>query len=197
MIDERKPRERNKNGSFKKSDPIVRFWSFVNKTKKCWLWTGSRYQRGAGAFFDGSKNTRASRWSYEYHIGPIKKGYFVCHKCDEPLCVNPEHLFLGTHADNMKDMTLKERHWSQTRKDKWNKFKDRMTGHKNPNARFTEQEVLEIINDFYLLKKNRFRISKERGVSNHTISEIVAGLTYQTDKIVRALQKFKHAVKEK
>lgn len=87
---------------------IARFWSRVEKTDGCWLWRGVPSQKYGSLGING-KNYHAHRVSYEIHHGPIPDGLFVCHRCDVGRCVNPEHLFLGTHQDNMTDLKTKKR----------------------------------------------------------------------------------------
>jgi hypothetical protein len=89
-----------------------RFMSKVVKTKTCWFWGGTRNVDGYGRVRINGKSDGAHRVSYEYHIGPIPKGLYVCHKCDCPPCVNPDHLFLGTARDNARDKIAKGRHFS-------------------------------------------------------------------------------------
>lgn len=86
-----------------------RFWSKVEKTESCWIWCGARHTHGYGSLGFRTKPARAHRMSYEIHKGPIPKGFCVLHKCDIPSCVNPNHLFLGTHTDNMQDRIKKGR----------------------------------------------------------------------------------------
>jgi hypothetical protein len=85
----------------------------VNDSDKCWPWDGIIQRSGYGILkLGGPKNKfhgQAHRVSYELHYGSIPYGMLVCHKCDVPLCVNPEHLFLGTASDNNKDRARKGR----------------------------------------------------------------------------------------
>ena len=97
----------------KMQKPIVdRFWSKVVKGDGCWRWTGAK-TNGYGYLTLGGRNSgliRAHRFSYEFHFGPIPHGLVVRHKCDNPECTNPDHLEVGTHQDNMKDIVLRRRH---------------------------------------------------------------------------------------
>ncbi len=94
---------------------MARFWSFVNraKAKDCWLWTGSTNGRGYGMFgipeAPGRLRVRAHRLVWDVTHGPVPRGWEVCHRCDCTLCVNPSHLFLGTHRDNHLDSIRKGR----------------------------------------------------------------------------------------
>lgn len=81
----------------------------------CWIWTGLLTNVGYGKMGIGTKTISTHRYSYEQAYGPIPKGLLVLHKCDNRCCVNPEHLYLGTQSDNIKDMYSKGRfrasHW--------------------------------------------------------------------------------------
>ncbi len=86
---------------------MERFWSKVDKSGDCWLWRGSVNPQGYGTFSFGGKSRGAHRVSYLLSKGEIGDGLCVCHTCDNPPCVNPDHLWLGTQADNMRDMGSK------------------------------------------------------------------------------------------
>ncbi len=115
----------------RKVKPIIeRFWSKVNKTKTCWLWTKSTNSAGYGVIKVYKGNMILShRLSYEINTGEIPPGKHVLHRCDNPLCVNPKHLFLGSDDDNAKDKVSKGR---------------QMKGEKNWNAILTQQQANEI-----------------------------------------------------
>lgn len=94
---------------------IARFWLKVDRTTPdaCWPWVaGNRGRRGYGRFSMGRKNRciRAHRFSWEIVNGPIPSGIDVLHSCDNTVCCNPRHLFLGTNLDNVRDMHAKNRH---------------------------------------------------------------------------------------
>lgn len=92
--------------------PLERFWPKVQKTDCCWEWTGYVMPNGYGTFGRGRAiegKVYAHRFAYEALVGPIPVGQHVCHRCDNRRCVRPDHLFLGTQRDNMRDMVAKGR----------------------------------------------------------------------------------------
>jgi hypothetical protein len=81
----------------------------IKKTDTCWLWTGALNTSGRGILRVNYKTVQAHRLSYERYKGSVPPGMCVCHTCDVGNCVNPEHLWLGSHQDNMSDMAKKGR----------------------------------------------------------------------------------------
>jgi hypothetical protein len=134
----------------------------------CWLWTGRTKGHGYGQLWKArGKTWLAHRVSYAAFVGPIPKGMFVCHKCDTPSCVNPSHLFLGTHSDNMRDSCAKGR-------------RDHIKpptyyGEAHPNTTLTAVQVREI--------RASERKSKELAaiynVTQWTINNIRSGKTWR------------------
>lgn len=99
--------------------PRTRLMSkFRVSDKGCWEWQGATNHSGYGTIYADGKVRKTHRLSYEFSKGPIPDGIDVLHQCDNPLCINPDHLFLGTRADNVKDaasknrLPLNERHWN-------------------------------------------------------------------------------------
>lgn len=112
---------------------MERFWKFVNKKEEneCWEWIGGRDDHGYGNFQLGPKCcVKAHRFSYDLNVGEIPHGLMILHKCDNPTCVNPNHLMMGTMKDNVHDMLAKGR--------------DAMIGDRRPGAILTTAEVEEI-----------------------------------------------------
>lgn len=99
----------------------------------CWLWTGAIHHGGYGVIWRDGRNHHAHRISYELHIGPIPDDLFVCHTCDVRICVNPDHLWLGTALDNNRDRERKGRGNPPSLK-----------GERAPAAKLTRQDVIDI-----------------------------------------------------
>ena len=145
--------------------PIAeRFWRFVQKSDGCWEWTGGRAGKGYGAFgIDRDHMAYAHRVSWEMHFGPIPTGLFVCHHCDNPPCVRPDHLFLGTVVDNAVDMVSKGRH----RAGKPHR------GESNLNAKLTEAAVRDI-RTRRAAGERPIDLGREYGVTGSLITAIAA-----------------------
>ena len=86
-----------------------RFWAKVQKGGGCWLWTGARTSRGYGSFRVTGYSWSAHRLAYEFHWGPVPAGLHVLHRCDNPRCVRPAHLYVGTPSDNLADALARGR----------------------------------------------------------------------------------------
>lgn len=140
----------------------TRFWSRVAKQEGCWLWRGGFSSTGYGAISYQDKQLGAHRVSYELHFGKIPDGMHVCHTCDNRACVNPDHLFLGTVQDNLRDAACKGR---------------TAGGMRNGNVRFTKDEILEIRASAKTTGINE--IARQRQASATHISRIVRRLLWK------------------
>lgn len=142
-----------------------RFWRYAVKQDGCWEWRGRKDKNGYGMLSSKKRpyTLRAPRISWELHIGPIPNGLWVLHKCDNPSCSNPEHLFLGTPLDNVTDMIQKGR---GARK-----------GEQNSRAVLTDEQVAEVRSLYRLGDISQQTIADMFGVSQSSISQMVL---YQT-----------------
>jgi hypothetical protein len=157
-----------------RTDPIKRFWSkvIIGSEDECWIYTGGYDKDGYGVFATGgtSATTKAHRFSYGLHFGPIPYGLYVCHHCDNPPCVNPKHFFLGTNRDNQIDARDKGflpmgEEWKKTHA---NAMKQ---GQEHPRAKLTNEQIQEIIS-----LKGKFSqeaIGRKFGVAQAHISRIL------------------------
>lgn len=137
------------------------FWANVEplSPNECWIWKGSRPDGRYGRMKDHGVAVSAHRVSYELHHGPIPSEMQVLHKCDNPPCVNPNHLFIGTPLDNMQDKTKKGRAYTPKGKD-------------NPSSRLDTEQVLDIRRRVREGEKQS-HLGAEYGISQQTVSEIV------------------------
>lgn len=125
-----------------------RFWNQVDKSGGCWIWTGSKFSNGYGEIRLPKGNvTGAHRISWILAHGEIPKGMYVCHKCDNKLCVRPDHLFLGSPQDNATDMVRKGRSATGIRNSHHSIY-GRNRGSKNGRSKINENQAIEIRNRY-------------------------------------------------
>lgn len=147
-----------------------RFWPKVDAKgpDECWLWRASLSVSGYGRIGLGGKRGRveiASRVSWELSRGPIPEGLAVLHRCYNPACVNPAHLFLGTQADNVRDMYAKQRG-------------NRPKGEDHCCARFTTEQVIALRETYATGGVSMRELAQRHGVSHRAIGRIVRRVTW-------------------
>lgn len=142
---------------------VRRFWSHVDCSSECWLWKSAKLPKGYGLFTVNNgkrwQNVLAHRISWLIHNSSIPNELLVCHKCDNPSCVNPSHLFLGTCKDNLQDQVSKGRS---------------RYGERHHNVKLTEKDVAEIMS---LREKGltHKEIASKFGVSRNNVTNILNG----------------------
>lgn len=156
----------------------IAFWPHVQKTDNCWLWTGRKDGKGYGQLKVRGRRTGAHRVSWEIHNGPIPEGLHCLHKCDNPPCVNPEHLFIGTQDDNLKDMIRKGRS-AKGQRNGMLKHPDRQArGEQLPQAKLRAEQVL-LIREQAAKGKSDAELAKQFNVNRAAITYIRLGRTWK------------------
>lgn len=151
-----------------------RFAAYVEKTETCWLWRGSLHTGGYGVFRSRGRLQRAHRFSWELENGPIPAGALMCHTCDIRLCVNPAHLYVGSHATNNADLWARHPNAEALRA----AYRERVRGETNGNAKLSDEDVRDIRRRI-AAGDMQARIAKEHGVSPSTIANIRTGRTWR------------------
>lgn len=143
-----------------------RFWTKVRITPGCWPWQASTDRRGYGRFGLDGATPQAHRVAWELSNGPIPTGMWVLHRCDNPQCVNPAHLWLGTHEDNMRDMASKGRG-----------RQNHPVGAAAYHAKLQPDQVREI-RRLRAAGELQRDVARRFGVSRSTVQDITQGRTY-------------------
>lgn len=141
---------------------IDKKWT-INPITNCWVWQGARNHTGYGVVWSGKGNTYTHRASWMQHNGPIPEGLLVLHKCDNTSCLNPEHLFLGTYADNTADAMAKDRH---------------VYGTRHGRSKFTEDDVRHIRSELSA-GCTYGSLAKQYSVTKKAIRDIDRGISWR------------------
>lgn len=153
------------------------FWESIEKNVAegaCWEWTKAKDRRGYGRLYFQGKTLLAHRLAYSLMNGVLDPGICVCHRCDNPSCCNPSHLFLGTKADNHQDMMSKGRHPSITSPGYHSR------GESHNQAKLTDAQVLEIVALYANEDISQRKLAAMYGVSQRTITKIVLGIGWKS-----------------
>lgn len=153
------------------ADPIKHFWSFVDRSggpDSCWEWIGGRTKKGYGSFGFRGKTFSAHRISYEISNNiSIPADMCICHHCDNPPCVNPKHLFLGTKSDNSLDMYKKGR-----------RVFVGLKGQDHPRSKLTDEDIRIIRSSYRPNEVSYYDLAKQFHVSPATIFYVVKRETW-------------------
>lgn len=145
-----------------------KFWAKVEVTDTCWLWKGETVQGGYGRLSHNNKKILVHRHMYELVAGEIDPAMCVCHHCDTPACIRPDHLFLGTHTDNALDMV---------RKGRMNTV-NTARGERHWGAKLTAEDIIAIRAE-YAAGAYQYVIADKYGIAQTTVSRIVRRLEWK------------------
>lgn len=169
-------------------DELARFTKkfCVDPVTGCWNWTAGKYTEGYGMFFCEGRSRRAHRLSFEHFNGCKLGEWDCCHKCDNPSCVNPDHLFKGNASDNMQDCARKGRHGALLHPEAWRRCRD---GY----CKLSEDKVRDM-KVRLLLGETLSSLSKRFGVGKQMVSGIKNGRHWKYVTIDEALAAAKEAL---
>lgn len=156
----RPPREK----ANKITDPLEIFNYFTLKGDGCWVWIGAKANTGYGYITHKGKILNSHRLSWKVNIGEIPPGMSVLHKCDNRICVRPDHLFLGTITDNMADKTKKGR---------------QLKGTQMHSSKLTDEDVINIRKQYVPWKVSLTTLGKKYGVHHTTILDVLHGESWK------------------
>lgn len=148
------------------------FWSKVSvgKPTRCWEWKSTLSGRGYGNFTINNKPVLAHRFAYELCYGAIEPGMQICHRCDNPKCVNPRHLFQGTPKENTQDCISKGR--KTTCPGEKNGMFGKI-GERSPSAKLTNEKVLEIRRIYAAKELFQTEIAAKFGITQGLVSAVI------------------------
>lgn len=152
--------------------PGARLWPRVKLVDSCLEWTGSRNEHGYGSIRVNRALLKTHRFAWQLSYGEVPHGLDVLHRCDNPPCCNPAHLFLGTAVDNGLDMVRKGRHGSRVKPHRV------LRGETHPVARLTHAQALNI-RGRGLAGESQLILAAEFGVARRTVNSIVRGVTWK------------------
>lgn len=149
-------------------DTIIDFLSKfrVDATTGCWMWTGRQTKGGYGQISVSGKTMYAHRWAFAHYNDDLSDHLCVCHECDHPGCVNPEHLFLGTRGDNNRDCSAKGRSFIPR-------------GSLHPRAKLNEEIVKVVRARLGTTREKVASVARELGVSAQSLRRAVKGLSWR------------------
>lgn len=162
---------------------IERFWRNIHIGEKheCWPWKNSQFTGGYGQFKIDRKNLKSHRVAYYLHYGIDPQSNLICHRCDNPVCCNPYHLFMGTEKDNMQDCLSKgrivsgrgESHGSKTHPERWAR------GERVSSSKLTLDQVKEIRSLYAAGNITQDELSEQFGITRRGIGRIIKGDTWK------------------